>query len=184
MEILNNIWTALSTPNEGLLNILAIPATLMENFLLMTLFISFLNISATKKQKFIYTLIMSLSSLFNMYVLSNPFNIIFNYFIMITLAYLVFKFSLLQSILSVVGSTLIFNIFGFLILNPYLTILNISTEQLNTIPIYRFIYIGLMYTFLIVITLIFKIRHFKIIFVDDIDKKSKIIIFLNFGNNM
>ncbi len=26
MEIFNSIWTALSTPNEGLLNILLIPA--------------------------------------------------------------------------------------------------------------------------------------------------------------
>lgn len=179
MEILNNIWTAMSTPNEGLLNILLIPAGFIENFLLMTLFISFLNISATKKQKFLYTFIMTLSGLLNMYVFSNPFNIVSNYFIMIILAYLIFKLSLLQSILSIVGSTIIFNIFGFLILNPYLTFFNINAEQLNTIPIYRFIYIGLMYTFLIIIILIFKTRNLKITFIDDIDNKSKIIIFLN-----
>ena len=28
MEILNNIWTAISTPNENLLSILSIPITL------------------------------------------------------------------------------------------------------------------------------------------------------------
>lgn len=65
MEIFNSIWTALSTPNEGLVNTLAIPATLVENFLLMILFLSILNISSTIKQKIIYTLSMTIISIFH-----------------------------------------------------------------------------------------------------------------------
>ena len=33
MEFLNNIWIALSTPNEGLVDILLIPAVILENIL-------------------------------------------------------------------------------------------------------------------------------------------------------
>ena len=41
IEILNNLWIALSTPNELLINLFAIPAGFMENYLLMKLFITF-----------------------------------------------------------------------------------------------------------------------------------------------
>lgn len=51
MEILNNLWLAVSTPNEGLINILLIPAAFIENTLIMILFLSILNIKSNKKQK-------------------------------------------------------------------------------------------------------------------------------------
>ena len=46
MEVLNNIWTAISTPNEGLVNIIVSLATFVENFLVMTLSLTILNIKA------------------------------------------------------------------------------------------------------------------------------------------
>ena len=48
MEILNNLWLAVSTPNETLMSIIAIPGTIMENVLIMLLFTSILNISMIK----------------------------------------------------------------------------------------------------------------------------------------
>ena len=51
MELLNNIWNALTTPNEILINILSIPFTMIETTILMTLFLSILNINSNKKQK-------------------------------------------------------------------------------------------------------------------------------------
>ena len=59
MEILQNIWTALTTPNEGLINILLIPLSFLELTLNMLLFTTILNIEATKKQKYIYVIILS-----------------------------------------------------------------------------------------------------------------------------
>ena len=49
MEILNNIWLALTTENEVLINILAVPFLLIETTVTMLLFTSLLNIKATKK---------------------------------------------------------------------------------------------------------------------------------------
>ena len=56
MKVFNNIWLAISTPNELLVNIIAIPAMLLENFLIMTLFTAILDIKPVRSQKIIYVL--------------------------------------------------------------------------------------------------------------------------------
>lgn len=178
MEILNNIWMAISTPNENLITIISIPATIIENILVMSLFLSILNIEADKQQKIKYILLMSICSLLSMFVIPNAFNIIFNYFMMIILIYFIFKISLLKSIVAIVISGIIFNLVSLLILNPYLTLLHINSDGF-VIPIYRLLYIIIMYSFTGLIIYLFKHRNFKITFLDDIDKKSKIIIFSN-----
>ena len=81
MEFFNNIWVALSTPNEILMNILLIPAGIIESILILYIFISILNIQTTKKQKIIYVILMTITSLLSMYVIPNPINTIFNYLI-------------------------------------------------------------------------------------------------------
>lgn len=179
MEILNNLWMAISTPNEGLINMLAIPSIIMESFLMLLLSMSILNISASLKNKVIFIIFSSLIGLINMYFLPNAFNIPLNYIFMIIIAHLLFKISFLKSIFSIVISALIFNIIGALTLNPYLTLFHISSEQLSTTLIYRILYIIIMYSLVSLIVLILKTRNLKITFIDDIDKKSKSIIFLN-----
>ena len=83
MEVLNNIWTAISTPNEGLVNIIVSLATFVENFLVMTLSLTILNIKANLKQKLTYVLTMSIISIISLNFIPSPFNIFFNYFLMI-----------------------------------------------------------------------------------------------------
>ena len=75
MELLNNIWIAISTPNENLVNIMVSLATFVENFLVMNLFLSILNIQANLKQKTLYVLIMSVISIITLNILPNPINI-------------------------------------------------------------------------------------------------------------
>ena len=179
MEFLNNIWIAISTPNEGIINILAIPSTLLENLLIMYLFISILGISASKKQKITYVILMSCISLVSMYFIPTPYNLFINYFTMILTAYLVFKITFLKSSISIVVSALIFNLVGGLILNPFITLLNISSDDLLVIPIYRISYILLIYVSVIAIILIIRYRSFKLLFLEDLDNKNKAIIFIN-----
>ena len=69
MEFLNNIWIALTTPNEQLIDVISIPLTMLELYLTMELFISLLNIQATKKQRIIYLAItISLGLIWNFVV--------------------------------------------------------------------------------------------------------------------
>ena len=60
MEILNNIWMALSMPNEGLIDALAFPFLLIENYLCLLLFSYILNIKIANKQKFLYIVLTSI----------------------------------------------------------------------------------------------------------------------------
>lgn len=181
MEILNNLWLAVSTPNEELMDFLSIPLTIIENILTMLLFIAILNVDSNKIQKFKYVILMSFISLFSMYIISNPFNVFFNYFIMVILIYIVFKLSMLKSIIAAVSSVAVFSLVGFLVLNPYLSLFNLSSEQLMITPVYRFGYLCIMYLLVLILILFLKNKNLKLNILDDIDKKNKYIIFINFA---
>ncbi len=180
MEILNNLWLAVSTPNELLINIIAVPVSIIEIFIVMCLFLSILNIKSTIKQKCTYMLIMLITSIFTMYFLPNPFNIFINLFVPIIIACIVFKNSIFKTTASVIISLIIFNLIGLLILNPFLTIMHINAETLNTIPLYRILYIIVFYTLTTIAILLIKNKNLKLEFLEDIDKKNKFIIIANF----
>lgn len=180
MEIFNSIWTALSTPNEGLLNILTIPLFFVEAIITMLLFLNITPLISTRKQKTIYPILISFISIFNKFIIPNPFNIFINYFMMILLSYIIFRKSFLKTCASMIISLILFNMIGIFILNPFITILSINTEQLNSIPIYRISYILTIYILatLLIILLKYK-KNLRLNFLEDIDNRNKSIILLN-----
>ena len=180
MEILNNIWVALSTPNENLLNILSIPLYFVENLLTMYLFLNITNISSTGKQKVLFVILMSIVSIFTINIIPNPFNIYLNYIIMFILVCTIFKGTILRKCLSLLISLIIFNLVGALILNPFIRIFRINSDELAVIPIYRLSYMLIMYVLVSIVILIFRAKNLKLNFLDDIDTKSKYIIVINF----
>ena len=179
MEILNNIWMAVSTPNETLINIIAVPATIVENFLVILSFCCILKLTLDVKQKIIYIVLTSIVSLFSMNFIITPFNIITNYLMIAVVAFIILKISFFKSSIIVILSALIFNIIGSLLLNPYLTIINISSEQLSTIPIYRFFYSVILYFLVFIILFSIRKSNLKLDFLDYLDKKTKTIISIN-----
>ena len=60
MEILNNIWNALSTENEALIKIISVPCTFIEIYLTFRLFTAILKTEYTKKQLYVYVISVSL----------------------------------------------------------------------------------------------------------------------------
>lgn len=179
MEIFNSIWTALSTPNEGLLNILLIPANIIETVITMYLFLNVIKLNSTTIQKIVYVICICIISKFTMLLVPSPFNIFVNYIFIILLAYIIFKNPFLKTSASVVISLIISNLVGGLILNPFITLFNITTEQLNSIPLYRLSYMFSMLFILYLIILILNNPKLKLEFLENIDKKSKNIIIIN-----
>ena len=179
MEILNNLWLTVSTPNELLINIIAVPSAILENILILLLFMSILNINSNFKHKALFVIIMTLTSFISMNFLPNALTISLNYILMIILTHFIFKISFFKSLFSIVAAALIFNIVSALILNPYMTLLDLSSEQLAAIPFYRLLYAIIVYSCVFIITIIIKKRSLKVKFLDDIDRKSKLIIFSN-----
>ena len=62
MEILNNISTYLNTPNDLAIDIILVICTFLENYLILLLFASILNIYLKKEKVLLYILVTSIFS--------------------------------------------------------------------------------------------------------------------------
>ena len=180
MELLNNVWNALTTPNESLINIILIPSTIIEAIFTLLIFTTILNLKSTSKQKIIYITLCSVISFINTYLIPSPINIFVNYISIFIIVYFLFRISFFQGILSSIIPTIIFALVSSLIMNPYFTLFNISYNESATIPVYRILYLLIMYTIVLTIILFLRLKKIKIkIFDFNIDSKSKNVLFLN-----
>ncbi len=181
MNILNNLWLAVSTPNETLVKIcisfliLFIEAPLTFSLISNTFYIKF-----TKAQKYLYILITGIFAVLATYCIHWPFNIILNYTSAFILLFFVIKSGFIKSIIAPVFPSIVFNVLGNLLLNPYLTLLDITYEQSMTIPIYRFIFAILMYLIVFSFTMVIKNKNISVKLLDNLDSKNKAIIIFNF----
>lgn len=179
MELLQTIWTALTTQNETLLNIIAIPLTFLDAYICMLFFTTILNIQTTTKKKLIYVLSFGLFG--NILTLFIPasykiFVVILLYPLMI---YFILKTTILKSILSEVITLITTSSLDFICANILLTFFNITASEIMIIPLYRLAVALSIY--LIIFLLTIAIRYFKInikIF-DSMNKKSKILLISN-----
>ena len=179
MEILNNINSSLTSSNELLINIILIIATFIENFLTIKLFIAITKTHSKVSQILLYVLFMSIFSLITMFIIPHPFNVFINYFLAISFQYFIFKNNFVKSIISSVISIVIFNLIGILILNPFITIFNIDSDKLNSVPFYRACYLLSVYVIAIIYIIVLKHTNLNVQFSNDIDKKNKTIIVSN-----
>lgn len=181
-QFLNNIWIALSTENPELLNVLLFFAGIIENYLSMKIFLTIFNVKASKKQVFLYVIPTVIISLLSANFILAPFNIILNYICIIILIKLIFRFNLLKCFISLIVSSFSFGIISTLIQKPYISSLDITLEQLLTIPIYNILY--LIFIFATICILLYLIKRFRNIklsfdFFDGLDKKTLIILYAN-----
>ena len=179
MEVLNNIWIAISTPNEELITILSILAGIVENYLTLFLFMSILNISSNRKNKLIYVSIMTIISVINLFFVPNPFNIFLNYIVMFIVIKLIFKVDNFKNFIGIVLSALIFALIGMLILKPYMALFNITSTDVLYVPIYKFGNLLLTYILLLIVSLTIKYKTFNLNILEDLDNKNKYIIIAN-----
>ena len=181
-QFLNNVWIALSTGNSTLINILGIPMTIIETFLSMKIFLTIFNIKASKKQIFWYLLsVLIISTLSSNFILA-PFNVIINYTCIIIFIKLIFGFSILKCFLSLIASSFTFGLINILLQKPYITLLNISTEAVANIPIYRFSFLALVYVCIFfILTFLKRFRNIKLTLdlFDTLDKKTLRILYAN-----
>lgn len=179
MELLNNIWNAISTPNEGLINIISIPANFIEVTFSLFLFSNLLNISSTFNKKLIHICICALGSIATFFILPSPLNTFVNIIITYIAVYVIFHLSHLKTLFAVICPAIVSTLIGTLISNPYITILKISATDVIHIPIYRLGYLLATYIFYLIIVLILKNKNLKINLLDKLDKKNTYIIYSN-----
>lgn len=180
MNILNNLWIAISTPNEELVRIICVFLLFIEAPLSFSLINNVFNLSCTKKQKYLYILVVSIVGTLASFILPWPYNIVLNYLTAFLILYFVMKLSFVKSFIATIFPSIIFNLLGSLLANPYFDLLKITYEQANTILIYRIPFALLTYLIVLILNLIIKYRKFTITILEDFDKKSKSIIIFNF----
>ena len=176
MDILNSIWTAISTPNEDLVHIVCMLLLFIEAPLSFSLINNVFNITFNKRQKYIYIIVTAIIGLLAMLFLKWPFNAALNYIVALIVIHLILKMNIVKALIAALFPSIVFTIVGSLLLNPYLTLLNITYEQANTILIYRLPFALLMYFIVFFFNLIIKYRKIAFNVLDDFDRKNKSII--------
>lgn len=181
MNVLNNIWLALSTPNETLISIISIPLLFfIEMPLSFYLICNLFDIKYTKREKYAYILSTATIAVIALFFISWPYNILFNYVTAFLILYSVMKLGFIKSSIATLFPSIVFNLIGTLLANPYFDLFRISYKEANTIILYRIPFVCLNYLIVLALALIFKYRKLTLNILEDFDKKTKSIITINF----
>lgn len=179
MEILNNIWQALSTENEMLINFFFIPCGFIEAYLMMEIFVTILKISCNKHQKAIFVCIFATFSILSYYYIPAPYYSFIDYIIMFILIEKIFKLSNFKSLLSVISSLIIYGLIGNFVLTLLIKFAKISFENLTLIPIYRLFYIICTYIFVFIAIKLLNIKQIYFDILDNLSASNRKILLIN-----
>lgn len=179
MEILSNIWSALSTENEVLINILSVPCTFFEIYIIFMIFTGILRINYTKKQSVIFICLCSIASLISYYIIPAPYYSLFDYIIMFILIKNIFKTSTIKTIFGIILSFFAYTLVGLVVLNTFLKVFKLQYQQINIIPIYRLLYLICIYSLIFIFIKLLNIKQIYTKVVERIDKSNKYKIIIN-----
>ena len=181
-QSLNYIWNAFTSENEILLNLLLIPAGLIEAYLTLTLATLIFNINLSKRKKALFIIIYAFGSLIISTFIPAPFCVILNYVLFFLIIKLYTKMSFIKTLITEIFASFTFGIINILVQNPYITLINIDFETYLSVPIYRIIYLILVYSITQLIIFIlkkFRKKRISLDYIDNLDKKTLIILYMN-----
>ena len=179
MEVLDSLWNLLTTENEMLTKIITAPTVIIEAFLLFILATSILKINYTHKQKNIYICLLSLNSLITEFIIPAPYNVFINYLIMFIVIKSVLHTNIIKTALAIIAPTVIFALVGIITLKSILIIFNLTSYEAQYTPIYKFIYLTVLYAVPYLLTKFAKKLDFGIFSTETLDSSNKKIIILN-----
>lgn len=178
-KILQTIWIALTTQNERLTTLIGIPSMFLEIFVSMLLFTTLLNIDATKKQKFIYVIVVSILGILSRLFIPNPFNVLINLVVMFLAIKFIFKTTILRSVSCLIIPFTIEILLESIFSKIYFSILNINYIDATNIPIHRFSISIIIYGIEYLIYLLIKYLKVNLFRFEILDKKKKNLLICN-----
>lgn len=179
MEIFQTISKILTTPNMELCNLIVMPLIIIEVLVGMLLFTTLLNFNATRKQKIIYVVIMSVWSNICGILIPKPYGLYLNMIIWPLLIFFIFKTTLVKSIISMLLPILSSAILETLISKIFYIVFSMSYELAASIPVYRISIMLLVYLFTYIIYLLSRKFNWNLTFKDiKIHKSSSRKLFL------
>ena len=176
MNILQTIWSALTTPNETLFKILSIPLNFLDVYIGMLFFTTILNIKTTKRRKIIYVLLYGTIATLITFFIPNTYKVFFNIILWPIMIFFILKTSIIKSIFAVIINLSITLILESIFTNIFLVLFDIASQDIVTIPLYRLIIVLTIYLFMYIITRL--IRYFKINIniIENLSIKNKILL--------
>lgn len=177
--MLSSIWNLLVTEDVTLTKIITSPMVFFEVALIFLLNTNTFKLTYSKKTKFTYILFLSITSLITAFSIPEPYNAFLNYFINFLFIKFLFKENLIKTIVLTIYPTILFAIISTLVLKPFLIITALSYDNVEKIPIFKMLYLSILYSIIFFITLILKNIKVTLHFVNDLNKKNRIIILLN-----
>lgn len=178
MQILQNVWTALTTENEGLVNITGIPFCFIEAYISMLLFVFLFKIPTTKRDKILYVTIFSITGCFIRYCLPDPYSTYLNIIICLFLITYIFKINLLKAIICIAFPMAIETIISFLLLKIFNIFFNIDYYAATYTPLYRFIFSLVEYFIMYIFYL--TLKHFNYQLIYKLTLKEKLLFSFTF----
>ena len=136
MEMLNNIWVALTTENEVIINIMLILFLFIEMPLTMELFLTILNISANKKQKLRYLALTIPIGIVCVFLIPKPYSNIVTLISAPIIIMYVFKIKFLKALCAEFIPVICITVFETIVTRLFLIFFNCTYEMCAYIPIY------------------------------------------------
>lgn len=179
MEILQTIWNVLTSENERLISVILSPLFFVENYLYMLNFMAILKIESTKKQQLLYVLLTSTIAILNMFFIPMPYNTYINVFIGPILVFIIFKISILKSILSEVIIYIISLVLGTPLIIVYTHVFKISSSLVSVVPLYRISYCISFFTLMTISCWIFKKKSLNLSILSDFKRINYKLLIIN-----
>lgn len=180
MEFLSNMWIAFTTPNENIIDVITFIGNFIESFFTLLLFSSILKIKFTKTESIKYILIISILGYLSKIFIPAPFCIIITLLIVFLCIKFIFKLNILKSIIAEFVPYIIIVLLELIIINFYATIFKIDIQNFMIIPIYKILGMTTIYTLLYIISILLKKLPLSFNLLDNIDRRNKFILILNF----
>lgn len=160
MEFLQTLTTALTTPNEGFLNVIFIFFGIIETIVTMLFFTKILNIESTKKQKIIFVVLVQILTTPISFIVSNTFTPIFKLLVTLFLTKICFKISISKTLLAQIIPLVIFSVLETILIKIYTFVFNIDYVSITIVPFYRLSLLILMYFIFYILYRL--VKHFNI----------------------
>lgn len=176
MNILQTIWSALTSPNEDLFKIISIPLAFLDIYIGMLFFTTVLNIDAKKKNKILYVIIYGIISNIITFCVPTSYKI---YVIMLIWPFIIFfilRTTFLKSIFSAVITLIMSSVLESIFINMFSIVLGINFQTLVQIPLYRLVTILIIYLFLYLLTRLIKYFKLNINIIENLSNKNKILL--------
>ena len=180
MEIFQTIWTALTTENELLTNILFLPIHLIETTLNMLVFTIILNINSSKKTQLRYIAIGTLIAYINGIFIPNPYRSFINIIIFSLIIKFMFKINILKSIICAILPIFITVLCESVITKVFSSVIDFNSLSLRFIPIYRILVTLGIQLLVFLVYLLIKYSKVQFSILENMSKRSKMIFILNF----